>query len=173
MLLFVASCNNKIEKIDELGDLEGKPDVEIINMESIYNRNGKMKLKISAPVARNYTTAEEPCTEFPDGLKIIFFDEQFNEVSSLTSDYAIYYINKKLWKASGNVLIKNVQGGTLQTEEIFGDEANERIYSLKYVKVTDADGSIVEGKGGFVSNFGFTSYEFKDVSGIFEEEIDF
>jgi len=36
----------------------------------------------------------------------------------------------------------------------------------------DKAGSIVEGKGGFVSNFEFSNYEFKDVSGILEQKID-
>jgi LPS export ABC transporter protein LptC len=172
ILIFIFSCDNKIAKVNELGDLEGSPDVEVIKMESVFNTNSLMKIKISAPLAKNYGSINEPYTEFPKGIRFLIYDDQFAVISSMTADYAIYYINKKLWRAQGNVIIQNVQGGLLQTEELYRDDANEKIYSLKYVKVTDSDGSIVEGKGGFVSNFAFTNYEFKDVSGVFEEQID-
>lgn len=170
--LVLISCEAKIEKINEFGDLEKNPDMELKNMETIFNTNSRLTYKITAPIARNYTTIEEPYSEFPEGLSFIFYDEYFNEVSSMVADYGIYYIKKELWKVTGNVFIQYSINGTVETEELYGDLANERIYTLKYVKVTDIDGSVVEGKGGFVSNFGLTNYEFKDVSGIFEQEIE-
>ncbi len=168
----VISCGDNIEKIEDITNLEGSADVEIVNMESILNSSKLMKARVTAPIAKSFATADEPYMEFPKGLKAVFFDEFFNTMSSLTANYAINYTLKQLWKATGNVYIENVQGGTLQTEELFVDEANKKIYSLKYVKVTDAYGTIVEGKGGFVSNFDFTEYEFKDVSGILEQKVD-
>jgi len=170
-IISIFSCSDNLEKMNEVENIDESPDVEIFNFQSIYNTDKLMKAKVTAPVARNFATSNEPYMEFPDGLKTVFYDEYLKEISSLTANYTIYYTTKKLWKATGNVYIENIQGGTLQTEELFVDEVNKKIYSVKYVKVTDADGTLVEGKGGFVSNFEFTEYEFKDVSGILEQEI--
>ncbi len=170
-IVFIA-CGSSLEQIKPKEDYETAPDVSVENMESIFTSSAKMKAKIKTPLMHNYARLTQPYTEFPEGILIWFYDENMNIISSLTADYAVYYTKKKLWKASKNVYINNLQGGSLQTDEIFGDEVARKIYSLQYVKVIDRDSSIIEGKGGFVSNFEFTEYEFKNVSGILEQEID-
>ncbi len=75
-------------------------------------------------------------------------------------------MKQQLWKATDNVIITGKNGSTMKTEEIYGNEKDEKIYSIKYVEVADPDGTIIRGKGGFESNFNFTNYKFKNVDGI-------
>jgi len=169
---FVCACGGNIEEIKHKADYENSPDIAVENLETIFNSSSRMQAKVKAPLMYNFARFTEPYMEFPKGLKICFYDQYFNITSSVTADYAIYYTKKKLWRASKNVRVTNTKGASLETDEIFGDEIAKKIYSLQYVKVVDSDSSVVEGKGGFVSNFDFTAYEFKDVSGILKQKVD-
>jgi lipopolysaccharide assembly outer membrane protein LptD (OstA) len=111
-----------------------------------------------------YTTKKQ-YSLFPEGLNVKFFDRAGRLHSSLVADYAVYMDDKGFGKATGNVILTNINGSVLQTEELFIDEPNEKIYAVKSVNITDKDGFEITGKGGFESNLDFTVYRFKDVSG--------
>jgi len=164
-LFFLFSCSNNLEEIKPYQIKSDIPNVSVRNMHTIYNSSNRLQAEIFAPIANQYQT-DNPYMEFLEGIDMYFFDEKFDTTSSLTADYAIYYQKQKLWKATGNVVIIGQNGITMKTEEIYGNEKDEKIYSIKYVEVADPDGTIIRGKGGFESNFDFTKYKFKNVDGI-------
>ena len=105
----------------------------------------------------------------------MFFDKSKRLHSGLVADYGVYYDTENFAKAKGNVILTNVNGSVLRTEELFLDEKEEKIYSVKSVNIKDKDGFEITGKGGFESNLDFTVYRFTDVTGkiIKEDEEDF
>ena len=157
LLLFILnySCKNDTNKQYNFIIKEDSPDLSVENSVSTYNVNSKLKAKITSPLVNNYSTKEEPYLEFPEGVLVNFYDDNAIEESSMKADYAVYYTNKKLWEAKTNVIVTSRDGGVLTTEQLFGDEQKQKIYSEKYVKVIDKDGSIIEGRGGFESNSNF------------------
>ena len=164
-MFFIFSCSNKLEEIKPFQINDDIPNVSVKNMHTIYNSSSRLQAEIFAPIANQYQK-ENPYMEFIEGVDMFFFDDNFDTTSSLTADYAIYYQKQKLWKATGNVIITGKNGNTMKTEEIYGNEIDEKIYSIKYVEVADSDGTVIRGKGGFESNFKFTEYKFKNVDGI-------
>ncbi len=164
-LFFIFSCSNNLEEIKPYQIKSDIPNVSVKNMHIIYNSSNRLQLEIFAPIANQYQT-DNPYMEFIEGVDMYFFDNNFDTTSSLTADYAIYYQKQELWKATGNVVIIGQNGIIMKTEEIYGNQKDEKIYSIKYVEVVDADGTIIRGKGGFESNFKFTNYKFKNVDGI-------
>ena len=160
------SCSNKLEKIPSTYIKENQPDVTLINFYTKFNSNEQLRIEAEAPIAYFFLNIDNPYREFPDGLLVNIFDNNFNITSSVKSDYAIYYDKQKLGKASGNVVVKSENGGLLKTQELYIDQNTAKIYSIKYVEVLVKDGTIIRGKGGFESNLDFTIYEFKNVDGV-------
>lgn len=173
-LLFFSCETTDLEKIKALSNKEELPDVIIENLQAIYSLNGNTQVKLLTPKAFKYTSETKQYTLFPDGLNLMFYDNNFNLHSSLTANYGIYYDKKRFAKASGNVILTNVNGSVLKTEELFIDENEEKIYSVVPVNIKDKDGFEITGEKGFVSNLDFTVYRFTDVSGekIFQENED-
>ena len=145
---------------------ETYPTISILNLYTKYYSFHRLQTTIDAQVADRYENSSQPYLEFPQGVKVIFYDRLLNEKSFLEADYAIYYQKKKLWEARKNVCVTSETGTKLQTEQLFGDEGKNKIFSVKHTKVTEPDGSVIEGKRGFESNTSFSNYKFLDVNGI-------
>ena len=166
ILVSLFSCEADFEKIKALSNKEDLPDVIVENLNANYSINGRTQVNLITPKAYKYTSAKEPETIFPEGLNLKFYDKSNKIHSSLVADYGIYYDKKGFAKAKGNVILTNVNGSILKTEELFIDEKEEKIYSKVPVNIKDKDGFEITGKDGFESNLDFTVYSFTDVSGI-------
>jgi len=120
------------------------------NLTIIMSENGRRSYRFSAPLVEGYMLAKDPFREFRKGINIITYkDDSLTTVnSSLMANYAIYYENRKLWEAKGNVVAKNSEGMTLYTQQLFWNAVTKRIYSNVDVKVvSDKDGMIWRGEG--------------------------
>jgi len=164
--VFFSCESTDLEKIKALSNKEELPDVIVENLEAIYSLNGNTQVKLLTPKAYKYTSETKQYTLFPDGLNLMFYDNNYNLHSSLTANYGIYYEKKRFAKATGNVILTNVNGSVLRTEELFIDENEEKIYSVVPVNIKDKDGFEITGEEGFESNLDFTIYRFTDVSGV-------
>lgn len=142
-----------------LENKEDKASVTAKKSEIIYTENGKVKLKVIAPVTKVFQNVEQPYTEFPEGITVYNFSDSMEIESELTSNYATYYDKKKLWSASNDVIAKNKKGETLNTEHLFWDQNKRIIYSEDNVKITTADG--IQYGQGFVSDEAFNNWEIK------------
>lgn len=158
-------CTADIEMVNALTEQENTPGVSSVNSTMTYTESGIVKIKVFAPKTFYYQFAEEPYSEFPDGISVYTYADSTTIESQLTSNYAIYYDKKQLWVARNNVVAMNKKGDILNTEELFWDEAKKEIYSNDNVKVTTADG-VIFGKG-FVSDERFVNWRIKKMSGSF------
>lgn len=145
----LAACSNDIETINALVNEVKLPDVSGYNIEISYTDSGILKGKIIAPEALDYNVEEEPYTEFPKGMKVLFYDSTGNQESYIRANYAILYKKKQLWEGRGQVVAENPgKGEKLETEQIFWDQKEKKIYSEKYSVITNKDG-VFYGENGF------------------------
>jgi LPS export ABC transporter protein LptC len=165
LLILSISCKNDLAEIKALTNQEKLPDITVRNLKSTYSVNGQTQIVLSSPLALRYTNPQKEYSVFPKGITLTFYDKNMNIHSSLRADYGIYYEKKNFARASGNVILTNVKGSILRTEELFLNEKEERIYSVKPVNIVDKSGFEITGEGGFESNLDFTVYRFTDVSG--------
>jgi LPS export ABC transporter protein LptC len=158
------SCKNDIETIKALTSESTLPDVTGYNIEMSYTDSGLLKGKIIAPEVLQFNNKEEPYYEFPKGMKAVFYDVHGVETSYIQSKYAIYYNKKELWEGRNQVIGENtVSGEKIETEQIFWDQKEHRVYSDKFSKITNVDG-IFTGENGFeadenLQNFRMTGYK--------------
>ena len=165
IIFTIFSCKNDMDEIRALTNKEELPDITVFDLHSEYSINANTQVKLITPLAYRYTTKDKEYSLFPDGINLKFYDNNKKLHSSLKANYAVYFESKGFAKAKGNVILTNVNGSVLKTEELYLDEKDEKIYSVKSVNITDKDGFEITGKGGFESNLDFTVYKFTDVTG--------
>ncbi len=147
MITFLFSCEQgDIEKINSLTSELGGPDQTWTETEMIYTLKGKPTIKIISPKVERYESVEEPYIDFPDGIFVQFYDSLARPDASVKSNYAIYYESEGQWVAENNVVAISQDGDTLNTEYLVWDMKTEKMYSDRYVRVTNEDG-IIHGKG--------------------------
>lgn len=160
------ACENDMAKIKSITEKLDSAEISAKNVEMLYSDSALIRLNVKTPLLNKYTTVEDPYTEMPNGVEMLFYDKNMNVNSSLKAKYSIYHEKEKIWEFKNNVELVNQQGDLLQTEHLFVDREKEVMYSQKYVSITFADGGNINGEGGFKSNFNFTEFEFTDVSGL-------
>ena len=159
------SCQNDIETINALTNQVDLPDVSGFNIEITYTDSGILKGKIIAAEAHDFNRKEDPYTEFPKGIHVYFYNAEGKEESYIRADYAIYHKKEQLWEGRGHVLAENPgEGKKLETEQIFWDQKNKRIYSEKYSTITTRSG-VSNGENGFEAEENLTSYRMKGYKG--------
>lgn len=173
VLFATLSCENDIEKIKAITREPDYPVQTGFDVKLIYTDSTKLKTIIESPEVHYYTFTEEPYYEFPLGFEIFLFDENENEHYQITGNYGKALIEQGLWEAQNNVIALNVQTGEkLNTEQLFWDQNNQKIYSHKFTKITNGNG-VFYGEQGFESNESFTSWRLIGTKGtvnVKEEE---
>jgi LPS export ABC transporter protein LptC len=164
------ACTNDPAEVKLVTADDDNPAEYQENIRLVYSDSGVVKMILEAPVAENYNQKEQPRLLFPKGIFVRFFDANGVEESRITSNYAIRYINEQRWQARGDVVVANNQNERLNTEELFWDEAQEKIFSNVFVKMT-TDKQIIMGEG-FEADQNFTNAVVKKVTGQIELEDD-
>jgi len=164
-LLFIA-CENDIEKIRSLTSMVEYPDLSGKDVRVVYSDSTIKKLEIKAPTVLQFSTVEEPYTEFPDGINVKFFDETETLESQITADKAVYKTELGLWEANENVFARNfITGEKLTTDQLFWDEKKEIVYSEMFTKIETDDG-VFYGEEGFEADQNLNKWVLKGSTGI-------
>jgi len=150
VVLFLAtmlfSCENDMMAVIKLSSKDSIPDITINNVHVKQSENGKMTLELTAPKMISYQ-ARESYTEFPNGLKIIFYDSIMQPKSELTANYGVSYDSKHTMLARGNVVVRNFQKQEqLNTESLLYDQLTKKVSTEEFIKITQPDKTIL-GKG--------------------------
>lgn len=122
-------------------------------------------LELTAPLLRAYE-GKEPYTEFPEGVRIVFFDTLMQPKSELTAGYGVSYDSRRVMEARNNVVIRNFnKREQLNTEHLTWDENRKKVYTDEFVKITQVD-KIIHGKG-MESDEVFDNWVIRNVTGTF------
>lgn len=111
------------------------------NMSMVMSENGRKSYHFETPLIEGYSLAKDPYREFRKGIKITTFeDDSVGSVAAvLTANYAIFYENRKLWEAKGDVVVTQADGRKLLTSQLFWNQATHKIYSNVDSKIVGKD----------------------------------
>ena len=166
LVLLMASCGKEKTDIVEVAfDPENTYTMKAMDVTELISDSGIIRYKAKAKEWLSYDKAAEPYYLFPKGAYVERFDSLLNKDASIEADTAYYYPKKDLWKLVGNVEYLSLKGEKFNTELLFMNQKEDRVYSDKYIRIEQAD-KIITGIG-FESNMRMTRYEVFNSQGSF------
>ncbi|MCX8490197.1 MAG: LPS export ABC transporter periplasmic protein LptC [Cyclobacteriaceae bacterium] len=109
-----------------------------------YTENDRMKAILKAKKIFDYQNGDQ---EFPEGIYLEFFDKTGKLTSTLRANTAFYFKGENRWRGRGNVIVKNIEKGQqLNTEELFWKPDTKKIFTEKFVTITD-ENDVLYGTG--------------------------
>jgi LPS export ABC transporter protein LptC len=166
--LCLQSCGNDIADINKQFTKQDTGKEIATNIEMLYSDSAVVRVKVRAPLMVHLLDPEKPKQTFPKGIWVDFFDKQKQQVSKLTSKTAERDENNGEVHLRDSVVVWNNKQEKMETEELFWNEPQQRIYSDKFVKITTPT-EIIHGKG-FEANSDFSHWTLKEVTGTVQSK---
>lgn len=172
MLLLFSSCGGKKKELGEaITERDSLPSMATLGVVTYISDSGVTRYRMEAEEWLMYDRKRPSYWAFEKGVYLEQFDSLFNVDASIKADTAYFYDKQKLWKLMGNVDIKNRKGERFNTELLYWNQATEKVYSDRFIRIEQPD-RIITGYG-FDSNQQMTIYQIRNMGGIFyvdEEE---
>lgn len=168
-MLFIIACSPvETDKIEAIVDRSSLPKLRATEITTVISDSGITRYRISTPQWDVYDKTEQPYWEFPMGIHCESFDQNLKVDANIHSNYAKFYSNQQLWELKGNVKMMNIKGELFETEQLFWNQREEKLYTDSIVKITQA--THILNVMGFESNQQMTRYKFRKTNGIFPVE---
>lgn len=172
MLLLLPGCGGKKADLGEaITERDSLPMMTTLGVVTYISDSGVTRYRMDADEWLVYDRKKPSYWAFEKGVYLEQFDSLMNVDASIKADTAYYYDRQKLWKLMGNVDIKNRKGERFNTQLLFWNQATEKVYSDRFIRIEQPD-RIITGYG-FDSNQQMTNYKIRNMGGIFyvdEEE---
>lgn len=169
--LIAASCENDEREVDAIGKKKVAVDIGI-NIQSFYSQEGKVKAKLTAPLMKNYETErsdiaypKSPYIEFPKSLHVDFYNDSLQIESRLDALYGKYRVNEKKVFLKDSVIVYNIQGDTLRSQELWWDQNKGQFYTDKPARIYRKDRTIIYGQNGLTASQDFSEVTVHQSSG--------
>ena len=166
--IMLFSCENDIEQIKTLTSYTDAPTLSAKKIEIIYSDSAKVQVKLIADELKRFDQKEEPYTEFPKGIDILFYNDSLQVDAKITANYSKYFEKKEIWEAKYNVVVINKKNEKLNTEYLVWDRKKANIHTNEFVKISTNDG-IFYGEG-LKATQDFSSWEISKPKGIINVE---
>lgn len=136
------------------------------NMSIVMSENGRKSYHFETPLIEGYSLVRDPYREFRKGIKITTYsnDSLATQDAVLTAYYAIYYENRRLWEAKGDVVVIKADGKQLYTSQLFWNQATKKIYSNVDSKIVNGDE--VTYCEGFESDESMKEWRYRKIKGV-------
>ena len=139
----VYSCKGKLGEAEALNLVETPVQV-VDDMYLQQTENGIVKLRAEAPRMEKYEKDTLDYELFPEGFFVYGFDESGKLETEIVADNARHMKfedGRETWEAFGNVVVKNlINQEVMETDTLYWDQENERIYTHCYVRMYSLDG---------------------------------
>lgn len=152
---FTSSVSNRMQT----------PKLKANEITTLISDSGITRYRISAAEWLMFDRDTQPYWDFPQGIYFERFNEEYVVDAYLESNKARYFEQPQLWRLDGDVVARNLNGETFETQQMYWDQKREKIYSDSLIKITQKD-KIIIGLG-FESNQSFSRYFIKKPQGIF------
>ena len=127
-MTFFFYCEDSSSTLEQINRFNENPVGIAYDIKMTYTDSAKVKAILTAPVNLDYTHLSFKYSEFPKGLKIIFYDDQ-NQENTVIADYGILYNQTKIVDLKGNVVLFSHDGSRLEIEQMYWDAEKEWLFS--------------------------------------------
>jgi LPS export ABC transporter protein LptC len=139
----VYSCKSKMAEADSIR-LGETPVQSVDDMFIVQTENSIIQLRAEAPLMERYENDTLSYELFPKGISVFGYTEEGLLETEIIADNARHLSHKdgrETWEAFGNVVVKNlINQETMETDTLYWDQKNEKIYTHCYVRMYSPDG---------------------------------
>ncbi len=141
----LSSCGRSdLGKAEKL-DLDSTPVQTVDNMFVVQSENGILQMRMEADIMERYQNDSMSYELFPEGLSVFGYNEEGLLETEITADNGRHVKMEKddseTWEAYGNVVVKNIiNQEVMETDTLYWDRKNEKIFTDCYVKLYSPDG---------------------------------
>ena len=140
----VFSCKGKLGEAEAL-DLSETPVQTVRDMFIVQTENSGLQMRAEAPLMEKYEKGDTLSYElFPEGFNVFGYTDEGLLETRITSDNARhlkYKDGRETWEAYGNVVVQNlIKQETMETDTLYWDQKEEKIYTHRYVKMYSPQG---------------------------------
>ena len=128
VIIVFFSCEDNTALLMQINTFNENPVGKAYNISMTYTDSANIKAKLSAPVHLDYSHLSFKYSEFPQGLKVIFYNEQMQE-NKVFADYGILYNQTKIVDLKGNVVLLSYDGSRLETSQLYWDAEKEWLFT--------------------------------------------
>lgn len=164
-LIVAQSCVTKIEDIDDLTSTHEASIEVATNVEVLYSDSAQIKVKVSGPTMHRHLDKNNPREEFPDGVHVEFYGPNGEISSWLDADYAVRETKKSRIITRQNVNLYNAKQEKLETWELIWDEKKDKVFTDRFVMISQPERGDTSYGYGFEANSDFTRFEIRKNSG--------
>ncbi len=122
------SCDDGSSILKQINQFNENPVGVAYDIRMTYTDSAKVKAILTAPINLDYTHLSFKYSEFPEGLKIIFYNDN-NEENTVVSDYGILYNQTRIVDLQGNVVLLSNSGSRLETSQMYWDFEKEWLFT--------------------------------------------
>lgn len=161
----LAGCGNDAPPMGEaVNNRDSLPVMVTYGVSKLISDSGVVRYKIIAEEWRSFDKTTPPRQEFPKGIFLQRYNENFTPDLYITADTAYCY-NQNLWELRGRVFVKNFANGTtFSTQKLFWDMGRHEVYSDVYMHIITPDRDL-DGNW-FRSNEAMTQYHIRQTAGF-------
>ena len=122
------SCDDGSSTLKQINKFNENPVGIAYDIHMTYTDSAEVKAILTAPLNLDYTHLSFKYSEFPEGLKIIFYNNN-NEENTVVADYGILYNQTKIVDLQGNVVLLSDDGSRLETSQMYWDSEKEWLFT--------------------------------------------
>ena len=131
------SCSNW-EKTELKSSEASDPLAISFNIRMVYTDSLKINSILTAPKHEDYRNLFYKYSIFPNGLKLIFYDE-FGCPNLVEADYGTIYKDTSILDLVGNVKISSSEGDYLETNQLYWDAESDWFFTNKNFRFWNSD----------------------------------
>ncbi|MFH1008155.1 MAG: LPS export ABC transporter periplasmic protein LptC [Candidatus Latescibacterota bacterium] len=168
LLLLTAACTNTEDSPVPTSKTAQVPDQESWNSKIILSEGGIIRCIIHAGHLQQFEDQEIAMID--ESMKADFFDEKGVHTSQLTAQKGEVHQKTKDLEATGNVVIISDDGVRFHTEQIFWNQARQKILAPGAVTLSTDQGT--ETGVGLEADTGFSHWTMREITGHSEERFE-
>ena len=139
----VFSCKGKLAEADALNVKEA-PVQTVDDMFIVQTENGRIQMRTEAPLMERYERDTMSFELFPKGFFVYGYTDSGKLETEIVADNARhlkYKDGRESWEAFGTVVVRNlIKQEVMETDTLYWDQKNEKIYTHCYVRMYSPDG---------------------------------
>ena len=139
----VFSCKGKLGEAEAL-DIKEAPVQTVDDMFIVQTENGRIQMRTEAPLMERYERDTLSFELFPNGFFVYGYTDDEKLETEIIADNARhlkYKDGRESWEAFGNVVVRNlIKQEVMETDTLYWDQKNEKIYTHCYVRMYSPDG---------------------------------